>query len=177
MRKSLLRLGGMPETIADAPDREVVILCERDAVHATFSRYAPGRDGADVHIHRTHSDVFYVLEGELTLKRPEGDVTVPAGSFVRVPPMVAHGFANRGETTLKYLNFHVPGTGFADYMRGLRDGVNVPFDQEPAPDGHVSPGEPSVGDAVELDGVRIAVAETEPDGALLYAHGVAVTPR
>ena len=164
------------ELIGEAPDRTVGILCERDEVHATWSRFAPGRDGADVHIHREHADVFYVLAGQLTVKRPEGDMTVGAGNFVVVAPLIAHGFANRGETELRYLNFHVPGTGFADYMRGLRDGVKVPFDQFAPPDGHVSPGAPQVAAGrVELEGVAIEAAEIE--GALFSTHGVSVTAR
>ena len=55
---------GGGEVVGDSPERRVEILCEHDAVHATWSRFAPGRDGADLHVHRLHTDVFYVLEGE-----------------------------------------------------------------------------------------------------------------
>jgi mannose-6-phosphate isomerase-like protein (cupin superfamily) len=164
------------ELIGDAPDRTVGFLCELDEVHATWSRFAPGRDGADVHIHHEHSDVFYVLAGELTLKRPEGDLVVGPGSFAVVAPLIAHGFANRGDQELRYLNFHVPGTGFADYMRGLREGEKVPFDQFEPPAGHVSPAEPVVTPGrVELDGVVIEAADVED--ALFSAHGVSVWKR
>ena len=33
---------------------------------ATWSRYAAGERGPDLHVHRGHTDAFYVLDGELT---------------------------------------------------------------------------------------------------------------
>jgi quercetin dioxygenase-like cupin family protein len=129
---------GGGEVIGDAPDRRVEILCEHDALHATWTRFGPRRDGADLHIHRRHSDFFYVLGGELTTRLGhEGEeVTVPAGSLVRIPPLVVHGFRNAADRELRYLNFHAPGMGFAAYMRGLRDKQPVAFDQEdPPPEG------------------------------------------
>jgi mannose-6-phosphate isomerase-like protein (cupin superfamily) len=165
---------GGGEVIGDAPDRRVEILCERDGVHATWSRFAPGRDGADPHIHRRHTDIFYVLAGELTVKLSDEEIQVPAGSFARVPPLVVHGFANRGEAELRYLNFHAPGVGFADYMRGLRDGVTVVYDQEPPPATGTRPKtEARIEDRVDIDGIRIEVLESDElhtgyvlDGAL-----------
>jgi mannose-6-phosphate isomerase-like protein (cupin superfamily) len=122
---------GAGEVIGDSPDRTVEILVDTPELAMTWSRFGPGRDGAGLHIHREHSDLFYVLEGELTVKRGEGDeVAVPAGTLVYIPPMVVHGFRNAGDVDVKYLNLHAPGAGFADYMRGLRDGKPVEdFDQ------------------------------------------------
>ena len=57
---------GGGEVIGDAPDRRVEILSEHDALHATWSRFGPRREGADLHVHRRHTDLFYVLAGELT---------------------------------------------------------------------------------------------------------------
>ena len=110
------------ELVGDAPDRRVEILSDVDPLHATWSRFGPRRAGAGLHIHYRHSDLFYVLEGELTVKLgPEGDETVaPAGTLVRIPPLVVHGFRNGSDAEVRYLNFHAPGMGFADYMRGLQ---------------------------------------------------------
>src|SRR3954452_16371900 len=105
---------GGGEIIGDSADRRVEILSEDDSLHATWSRFGPGRDGADLHIHRHHSDLFYVLAGELTLKLgPDGgEIPAPAASVVRVPPLVVHGFRNAGDVEVRYLNFHAPGEGF-----------------------------------------------------------------
>jgi quercetin dioxygenase-like cupin family protein len=126
---------GGGEVIGDAPDRRVEILSDGDALHVTWSRFAAGRDGADLHFHRHHHDVFYVLAGELTLRLGVEDeaVRAPAGTFVCIPPLVVHGFRNASDAELRYLNLHAPGTGFADYMRGIRDGRPVAFDQYPPP--------------------------------------------
>jgi quercetin dioxygenase-like cupin family protein len=123
------------EVVGDSPDRRVEILSDHDAVHATWSRFGPRRDGADLHIHRRHSDLFYVLEGELTVRLGLEDkgIAAPAGTLVRVPPLVVHGFRNETDAELRYLNFHAPGVGFADYMRALRDGRTLVYDQEPPP--------------------------------------------
>ena len=48
---------------------------------------------------------------------------VPAGTLVRVPPMVVHGFRNASDAELRYLNLHAPGMRFADYLRAMRDGT------------------------------------------------------
>ncbi len=126
---------GGGEVVGDSPERRVEILCDHDALHATWSRFGPGREGADLHVHRRHTDIFYVLAGELTVRLgPEGEeVVARAGTLARVPPLVVHGFRNASDAELRYLNFHAPGTGFADYMRALRDGRTLSYDQEPPP--------------------------------------------
>ena len=127
---------GQGEIIGDAPERTVELVAELDAVHATIARLAAGRDGADLHVHHKHTDVFVVVDGTLTLKVEGGARAAHAGTIVLVPPMVVHGFRNASEADVTYVNLHMPGTGFGDYMRGLRDKVKVPFDQyEPPVDG------------------------------------------
>jgi mannose-6-phosphate isomerase-like protein (cupin superfamily) len=130
----LLRAGG-GEIIGDSEDRRVEILSDHDALNATWSRFAAGREGADLHIHYRHNDLFYVLEGELTVAvgADGGETAVPAGTLVLVPPLVVHGFRNASSEEVRYLNFHAPGEGFADYLRGRRDGTNASFDSDDPP--------------------------------------------
>jgi quercetin dioxygenase-like cupin family protein len=118
------------ETITQKERREVVLLVDRADVSMTWSRYAPGERGTDLHVHREHTDAFYVLEGKLTFELgPDAErLALAAGGFVAIPPSVPHGFLNDGTADAAWLNFHAPDTGFADYMRGLRDGTKVPFD-------------------------------------------------
>jgi mannose-6-phosphate isomerase-like protein (cupin superfamily) len=129
---------GGGEIVGDSPDRRVEILSDADPLHATWSRFGPGREGADLHIHHHHTDLFYVLDGELTVRLGAEDrqVAVPPGALVEVPPLVVHGFRNASDADVRYLNFHAPGCGFAGFMRGLRDGTGEDFDQhEPPADG------------------------------------------
>ena len=131
-----------PEVIADTADRRVEILCETDAMHATRTRLGPRRAGTDPHVHREHNDVFYVLEGELTVRLGgDGEVTATAGTLVVVPPLVVHAYRNASDADVVFLNVHAPGSGFAPYLRALRDGAPHDFDQHPPPDGRRPAGE------------------------------------
>jgi quercetin dioxygenase-like cupin family protein len=126
------------ELIGDSENRRLEILADGDELHATWSRFGPRRPGASPHVHRSHSDLFYVLAGELTvLLGPERVESVfPAGTLVLAPPLVVHGFRNGSDAEVRYLNFHAPGGGFADYLRAGRDGRPGSFDSEdPPPDG------------------------------------------
>jgi mannose-6-phosphate isomerase-like protein (cupin superfamily) len=122
---------GEGEAITDTPARELRILCEHEWLNVTWSRHAAGERGAEPHVHLHHVDTFYVLAGTMTLQvGPElGLVTAPAGTLVMVPPGVVHGFANDGPDEVRFLNFHAPGCGFADYLRGLIED----FDQHSPP--------------------------------------------
>ena len=151
------------EIIGDSSDRRVEILSDHETLHATWSRFGPHREGADLHVHRLHTDLFYVLEGELTVGfgiEDEG-VLVPAGTVACVPPLVVHGFRNERDVELRYLNFHAPGVGFADYLRALRDGRTVSFDQHPPPSDGGRPRTEAVvgsdGFVSERPGMRIAL--------------------
>src|SRR4051794_32073606 len=126
-------LGG--EVIGDSRERRVEILSDDDALHATWSRFAPRREGADLHVHRLHNDLFYVLEGDLTVRLgvADAEVTVSAGTVAHVPPLVVHGFRNASDADVVYLNFHAPGRQFADYLRAARDGRSFSYDQYPPP--------------------------------------------
>ena len=150
--------------VGDSAERRVEILCDHPTLVATWSRFAPGRDGASPHVHRAHSDLFYVLAGELTLLLgADGEERVlPAGTLALAPPLVVHGFRNGSDAELRYFNFHAPGGGFADYLRSVTSG----FDSEdPPPDGGrpaddavlVRPGTDGV--LVDREEIRIEVVE------------------
>ena len=157
---------GEAEVLGDAPDRRVELLSARAPLPATWSRFGPGREGADLHVHHEHSDAFFVLDGELTLRLGAGghEVALRTGGLVRIPPGVVHGFRNATDGELRYLNLHTPGVGFAAYLRAIRDGRPSDFDQhDPPPDGGRATGLVTVGPAAG------AVAETtraqDADGA------------
>jgi mannose-6-phosphate isomerase-like protein (cupin superfamily) len=150
---------GGGEVVGDSPERRVEILSDHDALNATWSRFGPRLEGADLHVHRRHTDLFYVLAGELTVMLgAEGEsVAVPAGTLARLPPLVVHGFRNGTDAELRYLNFHAPGQRFAEYLRALRDGRTLSYDQEPPPpDGGRPAAEAVIGGAELLaDGVSL----------------------
>lgn len=161
MTKPIVIPPGGGEIIGDSPDRRVEVLSDVDELHATWSRFGPGRDGAGRHIHYDHHDLFYVLEGELTVKiETDEEMTAGVGTLVCIPPMVVHGFRNAGDVDVKYLNLHAPGCGFMDYMRGLRDGITVEFDQHDPEgvEGLRPSSEITIGFSTETDALTVRLA-------------------
>jgi quercetin dioxygenase-like cupin family protein len=126
------------ETITKREQRDVVLLAAHPGMTITWSRYAPGERGPDMHVHREHTDAFYVLAGEVTFwVGPDAErITLSAGGFVSVPPNVAHSYANESSADACYLNMHTPDGGFAAFMRAMREGVEASFDSfDPPADG------------------------------------------
>ena len=70
------------------------------------------------HVHERLHDMFYVLEGALTLRLGDETLDLVPGSFACVPPGTVHTFSNRSEQPVRFLNFNTPG-GWENYMRDL----------------------------------------------------------
>jgi quercetin dioxygenase-like cupin family protein len=123
------------EPIVRSERREISILVAREEVTVIRAWGAAGEPVADLHVHRDHTDAFYVLDGELTfeLGRERKALTLPAGGFVCVPPGVAHSVRNAGDRPAVWLTIHTPDGGFAAFMRGIRDGVHVQWDMFDVP--------------------------------------------
>jgi mannose-6-phosphate isomerase-like protein (cupin superfamily) len=145
-RPAALLRAGEGEIISDRTARTVMIKAGLPNLAMTWTRYAPGESGTDLHVHETHDDFWWILNGELTLDLGTGDdqetVVARAGDFVHVPAMVPHGFRNDSGDEVVYLNPHAPGAGFDDYMRALRDGrrrAAADFDQWPVPESGARP--------------------------------------
>lgn len=147
MAEPVLIPPGKGEVVGDSVDRRVEILSDDETLNATWSRFGPHRLGADLHVHRHHTDFFYVLEGELTVRLGMEDqpVVVPAGTLARVPPLVVHGFCNGSDAEARYLNLHAPGQRFADYLRAMRDGRSFSYDQHEPPEDGGRPSSEAVG--------------------------------
>lgn len=84
------------------------------------STLAPGFAGPPPHRHRELHDMFYVLEGTLTLRLGDSTIEAGPGSFACVPPGVVHTFRNDSPDPVRLLNFNTP-AGFENYMRDLAD--------------------------------------------------------
>jgi mannose-6-phosphate isomerase-like protein (cupin superfamily) len=72
---------------------------------------APGDSSAhSMHRHPEQEEVFYVLDGTVTVERPAGepDVEVDADEVVRVPPDTSQFVVNRGEEPATMLAFGAP---------------------------------------------------------------------
>ena len=77
----------------------------------------PGFPGPPPHVHDHLHDMFYVLEGTLTMRLGDDTLELPAGSS-SVSPGVVHTFSNPRDAPVRFLNFNTP-AGWEHYMRDL----------------------------------------------------------
>jgi quercetin dioxygenase-like cupin family protein len=117
---ALLLRPGDGETVTDRPERTLRILAELEQLIVTWFRYEPGEKGPDPHIHRHHTDAFYVLEGEVEFGLGPDVISVRGGpgTYVAAPPEVVHTFQNSSDAAAIFLNMHAPSMGFGDHIRG-----------------------------------------------------------
>lgn len=125
--------GGVPrsEAVVARPGECEVLTDDTRRLHILLARpelcvflFEAGADyiGPSTHVHRQHTDAFYVLEGELAFEL-EGEATrAPAGTFVAAMPGVAHTFRNATDGPARFVNLHAPGVGFDEYLRRMDAG-------------------------------------------------------
>lgn len=81
---------------------------------------------------------------------------MPAGTLVRVPPLVVHGFRNASDAEVRYLNL-------------LRDGRPASLDSEDPPaDGGRSPADASIGRGellTDVEAITVLELSCEPGGS------------
>jgi quercetin dioxygenase-like cupin family protein len=131
----LLLAPGEGETTTDRPERSITILCEFPQIIVSLFRYEPGQKGPEAHVHRKHTDSFYVLEGEVDFGLGPEITRLKGGpeTFAGAPPNVVHTFRNSSDATALFLNVHAPSMGFGNVLRG---GGHKHFDQfDPPEDG------------------------------------------
>lgn len=80
----------------------------------------PGFRGPGPHVHGTHEELFYVLDGEFDFFLADHCVRLGAGAFVIVPPGVMHDFRNPGQRPARWLGIAAPG-GLERYFGEVRD--------------------------------------------------------
>jgi mannose-6-phosphate isomerase-like protein (cupin superfamily) len=101
---------------------ETVIKAGSDQTAGSFflseTTLAPDFPGPPPHRHERLHDMFYVLEGTLTMRLGHETHELGPGSFVCVPPGVVHTFSNFSDRPVRMLNFNTPG-GWENYMRDL----------------------------------------------------------
>ncbi len=105
-----------------AGSSEILIKATGDETAGSFflseSTIAPGFPGPPPHRHERLVDMFYVLEGVLTVRLGEETHQLEPGSFACVPAGVVHTFRNATESPVRFLNFNTP-AGWENYMRDL----------------------------------------------------------
>ncbi len=129
--RAILKL--MVEGIVQGPNEgealfggRIVLRSALDDLTITETRHAKAQPGASPHVHREHTDSFYVLEGELAFLVDDEEHLLGPGAFVSAPPGVVHGF--RSLSAARFLNFHTPDGRFAENLRARDRGEAGGFD-------------------------------------------------
>jgi quercetin dioxygenase-like cupin family protein len=80
----------------------------------------PGGSGPGPHLHRTFSESFHVLDGELAVLDGSTWTTAGVGDLVYVPRSSVHGFRAAGpDVGARFLILFTPGIPREDYFTGL----------------------------------------------------------
>jgi mannose-6-phosphate isomerase-like protein (cupin superfamily) len=122
MSDAVIHRPGEGERHPAGPGSEIVIKAggaeTADTCFISESTLAAGFPGPPPHTHERLHDMFYVLDGVLTVLIGDEDVEVGPGTFVCVPPGVVHTFRNASDEPVRVLNFNTP-AGWEHYMRDL----------------------------------------------------------
>ena len=93
--------------LAQSPDQPIAI---------TDNVVPPGFPGPVRHRHAQMTDIFYVVEGEVTFDLGAERRVLGPGGFVLVPPGVVHTFANPGPAPARVLNIQQP-AGLEQFLK------------------------------------------------------------
>ena len=77
----------------------------------------PYTKGPGLHSH-PEDDIFYVIEGTMSIFVDKEWIDASPGSFVLIPGGVTHDFENRGDVRTGALNLSIPGS-FEEHMPGI----------------------------------------------------------
>ncbi len=110
-------------TSADVPALDIFgaalfVLSDDGAPVVVGKQTVPPGYGVPPHVHAADDEMFYIVEGELTLTgAPEGEVKARPGSFVQLPRGVPHGFRNDTELPARMLVVVSPGVQALEMFR------------------------------------------------------------
>lgn len=74
--------------------------------------------GAAPHVHGSHDEYFYVVEGSLTVATDAGETALVAGDLAAAPRGSVHGFRNASGSPVRALCMYTP-AGYENYFRDV----------------------------------------------------------
>jgi quercetin dioxygenase-like cupin family protein len=104
-RRPLFSNVGKGRTIAIVGDvyRFLATGAETGGAYASFEALVPPGGGPPPHVHTREAESFYVLEGEVTFRAGDETVRAGAGTFVHLPPGLAHSFRNESDAPARMI--------------------------------------------------------------------------
>lgn len=92
---------------------------QSDGQWLTLEYSAPPRfSGPPPHWHKVTTEIFYVLEGTLTMRVGGESIEAGPGGYAFVPPGTVHAFSNPGDEPARFLLVASP-AGLEDYFAEL----------------------------------------------------------
>ncbi|MFA9429411.1 cupin domain-containing protein [Egicoccus sp. AB-alg2] len=114
-----------PAQVLDLGATRVRVLADVAATDGRYSLYGldlPADGGtATPHFHRTFSESFLVLDGEVELYDGREWVAVGAGAHLYIPPGSVHGYRNHSGQPASMLMLTCPGARREDYFAALAE--------------------------------------------------------
>lgn len=80
----------------------------------------PQFDGPPRHWHKVTTEIFFVLEGTLTLTAGDETIHAGPGGYAYVPPGTVHGFSNQTDAPVRYFAIASP-AGLEDYFAEMSE--------------------------------------------------------
>lgn len=113
-----VRLSGEGEQIGGPIAVTIKATGEETSDSFYLGEAVPDRVSGPAHVHEHLHDMFYVLDGTLTMLLDGETIPLPAGSLSACRPAIVHTFSNPSEAPVRFLNFITP-AGSENYMRDL----------------------------------------------------------
>jgi mannose-6-phosphate isomerase-like protein (cupin superfamily) len=114
-----------PAELVNPSGGDAHYLATGDSTSGQFGLYrwnmGPGPAGPGPHFHKTISESFYVLSGEMRLYDGRQWVDAGPGDFLFVPEGGLHGFRNESGRPASMLILFAPGAPREDYFETLAD--------------------------------------------------------
>lgn len=102
---------------------QVRLLATGESTNGLFGLYrwefSPAVSGPGPHFHRTMTESFYILSGEVSVFDGRSWLTARPGDFLHVPAGGTHGFRNDSGAEASMLLHFAPGAPREKYFEGL----------------------------------------------------------
>lgn len=129
------RPAGTPPDFAPPGGTEFHYLSTRlttDGLYGLYkNRMGPQVGGTSPHFHKTMSEAFYVLSGEIHVFDGERWFDAAQGDYLYIPPGGIHSFGNISGEPAEFLMLFAPGAAREGYFEGLGQ-VGAMTDEERA---------------------------------------------
>ena len=96
--KAVIRMPGEAKRVTLSGQPLAFLVTGEDTKHTSMFEWTlPARFSTGLHVHRVQEETFYVLEGECDWQIGDQRVGATPGTYVFIPPGVAHNIGNASD--------------------------------------------------------------------------------